>query len=148
VLLGAAAFVVGCFLPYIDPTGEGVPAGVEVAPRSMYRMMMTMRATAGEVLGALLSLFGGVAVLASIALLGVRRPRAWTVVVLIPTSVVWALQWIGSFLGPSELLERKGAGYWVMLVGVAVVLVGATMVWASSRGAQVEWSDDRVSEHS
>lgn len=131
-MLGTAVFVVGSFLPYID-TGQGLP--FEVVARSMYRMMMTMRATAAEVIGGLLSLFGGVAVLAAIALVGLRGPRAWTVVASVPASVVWALSWIGSFLGASELFGRKGVGYWVMLIGVGLVLAGATMVWVSFRRA-------------
>jgi hypothetical protein len=131
VLVGALGFVVGCFLPYIT-TGQG-PLG---SP-SLFRMV-TIGESGVKIVASILGLFTGAAALAWISIVGMRRFRAWTVVALTSVSVVWSLTWIGTLVGGNSMLNNPNAvGYWLMVVGVGVVIVGTAMVWASFRRAEV-----------
>lgn len=125
LLIGAVAFVVGCFLPYYD---------YDVSPFSvsLYRAMMFNPGGAEASAGAFLLLFAGVATLAWIAIAGVRGSGGWTRPTLAAVTIVWSLTWIGILLGASGFGARL-VGYWVLLLSVGVVVIGTIMVWVSAR---------------
>jgi hypothetical protein len=134
VLLGAVTFIVGCFLPYWEIT-EPTSASL-----SFYRLIMpgTPRVTAGSgVVGGFLYLFGGTATLAWIAVAGVRGSRWTRPAALATATVVWSLTWIGSLLAINSLpVVDRGVGWWVLLLGVVVVVIGTIATWIGDRRAE------------
>jgi hypothetical protein len=123
VLLGAAVYGVGCFLPYV--TFEPRP----YAP-SLYEMQ-TMRHSGPGWVGAVLLLFAGLVALIVLATLAIRWSRTWASVALVGIAAVWVLEEIGFTLGASGLWPTKAIGYWVVLLAVGAVTVGAAMVGVS-----------------
>ncbi len=125
-LIGVACFVIGCSLPFL---GAAQP-GSEV---SLYRLLTGSRG--GVVLGgALLILFGGVAVVALVAIIGIARrgSRGWAPRALGFTSAAWAMTWIGYLLETESTrslspLSSREVGYWAVLAGVVVVASGAIL---------------------
>jgi hypothetical protein len=124
-------------LPALHQYGSGT-LGVAVAlPDGDDR-----RVWGGEDFASILGLFTGAAALVWISIVGMRRFRAWTVVALTSVSVVWSLTWIGTLVGGNSMLNNPNAvGYWLMVVGVGVVIVGTALVWASSRRARLSTPD-------
>lgn len=123
VQLGVLAFVVGCFLPFWD-----VPSGMRPGNynTSYFRLVVVEGADPASNVGGFLLLFGGPAVLAWIASAGIRGSR-WTRPALAAATVVWSLTWIGVLPGVSRfgpLTVDRGVGWWILLLGVAVVVVG------------------------
>ena len=96
-------------------------------------------------MGGFLYLFGGVATLAWIAIAGIRGSR-WTRTALAAVTVAWSLTWIGSLLGISRLAfdVPRRVGWWVLLLGVAVVVIGTIVTWISDR--QLKLSAQQVDE--
>jgi hypothetical protein len=127
VLIGALGFVVGCFLPYAD-----VGAQAEHSSLSLYRLL-SLRESALAATGSFLYLFTGVTAIALISLAALREPRAWTSPALVAASIVWSLTWIGILLGGYGFYTSLNAGYWLMLACVCVVVLGAALVFMSSR---------------
>jgi hypothetical protein len=70
VLLGALAFVVGCFLPYYDYRPSGIGSV------SLYRLYMFGLGDPGISVGGVLVLFAGVATLVWVATAGLRGSGA------------------------------------------------------------------------
>jgi hypothetical protein len=130
VLVGAAGFVASCFLPYdgltILPDGTGTV--------SLYERLVSLGPNdGGSDFGALLFLFGGVASVAVIAIMGATRgglrPSAATMAAAV---VVWSLTWIGLMIreatfGGGISLEW---GFWVQAVSIGVVVIGTIVVVA------------------
>jgi hypothetical protein len=125
VLLGAASFVVSCFLP-LQPTSNGSvdPVGVE----SLFQSFMNSGATAAAQAGWLAFLFAGVAVVAAVAVVGIRRdPPKWTPAALAPVAASWAFTWVGILAAQAPGTPVK-FGYWCILAGVAVAVAGTVVV--------------------
>jgi hypothetical protein len=127
VLAGAAGFVVGCFVPYygglLGP-GEtvslwqpGSPGGDSVASH----------------LGQLLLLFGGVATVAFLAMVGATRRKPRTAPTMLAATVVaWSLTWTGFMIRQATLglgisLEW---GIWLQALSVGVVVIGTILAVA------------------
>ena len=128
VLVGAFGFAVGCFLPYFDP-GVGEPL-------SLWGLY-TIESSAAETIGSVLILFTGSATLVGITLVGLLRRPPWTVTALISVSIVWSLMWIGNLVNSATRSNTEMAvAYWLMLVCIGLVLIGATVVTLSTRGAR------------
>jgi hypothetical protein len=132
VLIGVVAFVVGCFLPYYEYAQS--PLGSV----SLYRLMMFPPSGAEADVGAFLFLFAGIATLAWVAIAGVRGSESWTRSALAAVTIAWSLTWIGTLLGAFQFATRRLLGYWVLFLGVGVVVIGAIMVWVSGRADVVE----------
>lgn len=100
VLLGAAGFVVGSFLPYLDLPHPEPPSGSRSLPeRTLYRDHVLSPVRFAGHLGGLLSLFGGVAVIATISMLRFRGAASrWAPGALAVAIMVWSLPWIGWLL--------------------------------------------------
>lgn len=129
VLLGAATFLVGCFLPY-----WGV--SLTSASLSLYRLIVPQGLGAAGTVGGFLFLFGGVATIALIAMAGIRG-YGWTRLVLAGATVVWSLTWIGMLLAQRSIPNAgRGVGWWVLLLGVAVVVIGTIVTWISESRAE------------
>ena len=108
VLLGALAFVVGCFLPYYDYP----PSGIESV--SLYRLYTFGLGAPGISVGGVLVLFAGLATLVWVALAGVRGSGNWTRPTLVAVSIAWSLTWIGTLLNASRFgtPESWATGCW------------------------------------
>jgi hypothetical protein len=129
VLAGAIGFAVACFLPYFEPGSGG-------GSLSLWGLF-TVEPSAAETIATVLILFTGPAVLIGISLVALIRPQPWTAGALIPASIVWSLMWIGLIIsGSTRSNTGTGVGYWVMLVCVVGVLIGATAVFVSARAAR------------
>jgi hypothetical protein len=127
VLVGVAAFVLSCFLPYTQFFNQ-----VSI---SYYRLATASRGGTLEYVGGLLLLFGGTATVAWVALAGLRHgqhERRQTPSILLAVTVTWSLSWIGILVSVSGRFGHE-VGYWSMLVSVGVVIVGTTFVWVSGR---------------
>jgi uncharacterized membrane protein len=135
-LSGAAVFVLGCFLPFLAAADQ--PGGD--ASISLYRQNTSFGGGVSLV-GELMILFGGVAIVSLVALLGIarRRSRPWAPRALAFVAATWAVQWIGFLLVYQELrssspLDSLGVGYWCVLAGVVVVALGAALANVPGRG--------------
>ena len=128
VLVGAAAFVVGCFLPYLQYRQPGIGSV------SLYRLYSVTLGGEGTSVGGALVLFAGTATLAWVAVAGLRGGEDWTRRALAAVVVAWSLTWIGSLLNHSQFGVPRVAGYWILLLSVLVVLVGTILVWMPPRG--------------
>src|SRR4029453_15465002 len=95
VLLGAALFVTSCFLPYY-----GLTEGRSV---SLYDQLLVGQ-DGGLELGAKLFLFGGVATVVVVALVGLMRGERQSGCGILAGAVsAWSLTWIGSMLQSASL---------------------------------------------
>jgi hypothetical protein len=97
-LVGAVLFVATCFMPYY-----GFPGGESV---SRYDQLMIGQ-DSGPELGAVLFLFGGVATVVVVAIVGLARGKrdAGPVQFLAGSVAAWSLTWIGSLLQSANLRE-------------------------------------------
>jgi hypothetical protein len=129
VLVGASGWVVGCFLPLAKLGGQTISLYQQISFGSIWNDI-----------GGALSLFGGIAAILVISILGVFGIiRAGTRFLLVGAVVAWSLVSIGvlislaaSFVGfnPGASLE---VGYWCCWVSVIVVVVGSAAVMAAER---------------
>ena len=130
VLLGSAAFVVGCFLPYFVFAGEELSLQWLVARPASPERVFAIR------VGGNLFLFSGVAIIGALSIAGLlRESRSWIAVALSSASALWALSWIGGFLGPfGAPIDQHRSGYWLLLAGVGAVVIGTCLVvWGTCR---------------
>ena len=65
-------------------------------------------------------------------------PRSFAV------ALVWTLDEVGSALGAAGLWPTKAVGYWVVLIAVGIVVVGAIIVGISVRGRVPERPDANI----
>ena len=130
VLVGALAFVVGCFLPYFDYRQSAVGSV------SLYRLYTNSIGGQKTIVGGALVLFAGVATLAWVAIAGLRGSENWTRRALAAVVVAWSLTWIGALLTHAQFGVDRLAGYWVLLLSVLLVLIGTILVWMPPRGEE------------
>jgi hypothetical protein len=133
VLVGAAGFVVACFLPFYG--GVAFPGGEEPSI-SLYRVNVSLFPGDGftSQIGGFVSLFAGVAIIASIAILLLRRrPQTWALPALVGAVAVWSLWWFGTLLSSSVFPSPRQVGYWAVLLTVVLVTVGAIVSLLASR---------------
>jgi hypothetical protein len=133
VLAGAAGFVASCFVPYHGSDLFGPGPGSETV--SLYQQLVSLGPNeGGSDFGALLFLFGGVASVTVVAVVGVTRrgvrPGAASMAAVV---AAWSLTWIGLMIreatfGLGITLEW---GFWVQAVSVGVVMIGSIVVVAS-----------------
>ena len=132
VLAGAAGFVVACFLPFYE-FGALTPQGATI---SLYRLNVNGLANGSfaSQVGGFISLFAGVAIIASIAILLLRRrPRTRTLPALVAAVAVWSLWWFGTLPRLIGVSVSRGVGYWGVLLAVGVVTVGTLVSVLASR---------------
>jgi hypothetical protein len=137
IALGVVAFVAACFLPYYSVQGG---PGAQFSP-SLYDVQ-TARQTGPGAFGGILILFSGPAALAVAAFFGIRRPRGWTAIASVAITAVWGLTWIGILLSGGSLFPPKEVGYWLLVIGVGVVTIGAVVVVLTSRRAGVPGDEE------
>jgi hypothetical protein len=142
VLVGVAAFVLSCFLPYATFDAFLGSEGRSSSTFSYYRLVTTTPPNGGTVqyVGGLLFLFGGATTVAWVALAGLRHghhERRRTPSILVAVTVAWSLSWIGLLVNSSGFFGDE-VGLWSMLVSVGAVLVGTIVVWVSGRHATQE----------
>ena len=126
VLLGAALFVTTCFLPYYS----GFPSPAE-RTLSLYEQLTLPDGQASD-FGGLLYLFGGVATVATVAIVGLvdggRRPGLRFA--LLGAVAAWSLTWIG-ILWQFRTFRRLFSlqfGFWLQGVSIGVVVIGTILV--------------------
>jgi hypothetical protein len=137
VLLGVAGFVLGCFLPYTTVPSVGVQGPVTSVPAYSYYRLVTYIPGGGTThyVGELLFLFGGAATLAWVALAGLRQGQhehRRTPSILVAVTVAWSLSWIGVLVSGWRFFDYE-VGFWLMVVGIGVVIAGTIVVWVSAR---------------
>ncbi len=134
-LVGALLFVATCFMPYY-----GVRGGGSV---SQYDQLMVGE-DGGLEFGAILFLFGGVATVAVVAIVGLARSKrdAGPVQFLAGAVAAWSLTWIGSLLQSANLRERTipgtltlEMGFWLQAVSIGVAVIGTILVATRRVGA-------------
>jgi len=141
VLLGAALFVTSCFLPYY-----GLTEGQSV---SLYDQLLVAQ-DGGLELGAKLFLFGGVATVVVVALVGLIRGERQSGRGFLAGAVsAWSLTWIGSLLQSASLREATiprglslDAGFWLQALSICVAVIGTILVGFGKR-SEVKDSHDR-----
>lgn len=144
VLIGIAAFVLSCFLPYTSFQAV-VGADSSSSPTFSYYRLVTTTPSGGtlQYVGGLLFLFGGAATVAWVALAGLRHghhERRRTPSILVAVTVAWSLSWIGLLVNASGFYG-DGVGFWSMLVSAGVVIVGTIVAWVLGRHATQEAAD-------
>ena len=135
VLLGAALFVATCFLPYY-----GFPVGRSL---SLYDQLLVLQ-DGGLELGAILFLFGGVAAVLMVVIVGLTRGERQSGRGFLAGAVsAWSLTWIGSLLRTASLREETTipqglsleAGFWLQAVSIGVAVIGTILVATRRTGA-------------
>lgn len=129
VLVGVSGWVVGCFLPLAKLGGQTI---------SLYQQ--TSFGSIWNDIGGALYLFGGIAAILVISILGVfGMIRAGTRFLLVGAVVAWSLVSIGvlislaaSFVGfnPGARLE---VGYWCCWASLIVIVVGSAVVMTAEK---------------
>jgi hypothetical protein len=139
VLLGAAAFVASCFLPYYEVGLGGRDESV-----SMYQQLQVGSEEWTLDLGTFLLLFGALAVLGAIAIVGLvgRGDPLWNPAMLAVVALAWSLTSFGTLLRATALLESPlpselslAAGFWVQAASVLVVVLGTMALLVTARRA-------------
>ena len=129
VLLGAAGWVVSCFLPIYRITG------FQSVKITLYRQVSF--GSVGARLGGALYLFGGVAAIGVFSIIGGLGHRRSTGSVLAGAVVAWSLVSIGVLItiGASASEFNPGAvlavGYWCLWASVICVMAGTVIVVVS-----------------
>ena len=133
VLVGAAGFVVACFLPFYEAI---VALPRDEATTSLYRLYVTgfPGGGFGSQAGGFASLFAGVTIVASIAILLLRkRSQRWALPALVAVVAAWSLYWFGTLLRLAAVLSPRYLGYWAVLLTVGLVIVGTLVSVVASR---------------
>jgi hypothetical protein len=151
VLFGAAAFVVSCFLPYYEAgfAPQGSDPGV-----SLYELMQFGSEGWTLDLGTLLVLFGAVAVVVALAIVGVRRHgyRIWTPGMLAVAVLSWASTWFGvllrqgSFIASDVTEASLAVGFWLQTASVVVVVLGAVAGLVTARRGALELTPSQIDD--
>ncbi len=137
VLLGVAGWVVSCFLPLYRI------ADFHNARVNLYRQVSF--GSFGIRLGAFLYLFGGIAAIGAISIVGLRGIQRWNGAVLAGAVLAWFLASIGTlitlFSAASQFNIPRASlafGYWCLWASVVCVVVGTVMVLISARRGRTE----------
>ena len=125
VLVGAAGWVVGCFLPlyHIAHLGEG---SITLSRQVLFGSIWSR-------VGGDLYLFGAISAVGVISMLAVLRIRTWTRFLLAGAVVAWsfvsvgALISLGGNIGQFNPGSTFGVGYWCCWASVIVVIAGTVM---------------------
>ena len=137
VLLGAALFLTGCFLPYYSIGAGG---------RTISPFQLLTHGPVGSYLGAPLYLFGGVAPVAVVAVIALVRRQRGSVLpsVLVGAVIAWSLTWIGVLVntGTSSVNVSLEIGFWLQAVSIGVAVIGTILVGFGKR-TEVKDSHDR-----
>jgi hypothetical protein len=136
-LVGAVLFVATCFMPYY---GYQFADGGSV---SLYDQLMVGRD--GVEFGAIVFLFGGVATVVVVAIVGLARgKRTTTPVHFVLTGAVaaWSLTWIGLLLQAVSLRNDGDIaelslemGFWLQVVSIGLTVIGTILVATRRVGA-------------
>ena len=134
--VGAAGWVVGCFLPlyHVPQLPDGV--GITLFRQASFGSI-------GADAGGILYLFGGVAVIGVISSLGVLRVASWTVILLAGAVATWflvsigVLISIGSSLGGFNPGSSPAIGYWCCWASAVVVVTGTVLALLAARRRDV-----------
>jgi hypothetical protein len=140
VVLGAALFVVSCFLPY--QRFSVIPAA---STTSLYQQVTFVPGGGGSDPGALLFLFGGVVPLAVVALIALVRGERGPVLpsVLMGALLAWSLTWIGTLLRLGSFGDDSlEIGFWLQAASIGVAVIGTILVGFGKR-SEVKDSHDR-----
>lgn len=133
-LLGGALFVVTCFLPY-----NGFSLGPGVRTVSLYQQVAHRLNDGGWNPGGVMFLFGGVAAVVAVAVLGLARRRRWTGLpwMLVGAVAAWSLTWIGFLIytGTIGLDSSLEIGFWLQGVSIGVAVIGTLLVATRRVGA-------------
>jgi hypothetical protein len=135
VLLGVAGWVLGCFLPLYriaDFGGDSITLYRQVAFGSI-----------GIKLGGALFLFGGIAAIEVISMIGIIRHHRRSATVLAGAVIAWILTSTGVLISVGSAFSRPpgwslAVGYWCLWASVACVLAGTVIVLTSSRRPDAE----------
>ena len=139
VLLGATAYVASCFLAYYE---FGLGGRRETV--SMYDQLQVGSDHWTLDLGAFLFLFGAVAVLVAVALVGLvgRGDPLWNPAMLAVVALAWSLTSFGTLLRATALLESSlpaglslDVGFWIQALSVLVVVLGTMALLVTARRA-------------
>jgi hypothetical protein len=130
-LAGAAIFVVSSFLPFFRIQVAGVSVGTD----SSFFTQMTQGFGGVDRAGGLVFLFAGVLVVGVVAVVGIAGGSRWpwTPMALLCAAAAWSLTWIGLLAQEGSIQYAKEVGYWGMLAGTAIALVGGIVAAASGR---------------
>jgi hypothetical protein len=129
VLIGSAAFVASCFVPFYDPGTLRMP----LRSVSLFQLMTSFREGDLAMVGGFINLFAGVTIVAWVSIAGLRGLR-WAPTALLAVSAAWSLTWVGVLLNVSGFAVRSPlAGYWLIFVSIGVVATGAIVAWIASR---------------
>jgi hypothetical protein len=136
VLLGVAGWVAGCFLPLYQ-FGLSVSATYRLSEPVLHRGPILAR------IGNALYLFGTVAAILVICVLGMRSRSIRTEGALVGAVLVWTLVTASIFLSITYSSGTgsnfsKGIGYWCLLVSAILVVVGTVMVVVAARRQDAE----------
>ena len=137
ILAGVATFLIGSFLPFypLEPTSETLSFASQ--------MLSGLSDEPQWVVGGSLMLFAATALVVVTAAIGLGE-RAWAnaAPTLVGAATTWSLTWVGALLRSTGL--PVAVGYFVMWVGVAVVIVGTVIVFTSMRSAPGPTSDEAI----
>jgi hypothetical protein len=132
VLVGAGLFVTSCFLPY---NGFSILGERTI---SLYRQLTLGPNGRSSDFGALLYLFGGIAPVAVVAIVGLARGERWTGLPLLLVGAVaaWSLTWIGVLLRLGTFAQASlEVGFWLQAVSIGVAVIGTILVATRRTGA-------------
>jgi hypothetical protein len=140
VLIGAALFVTSCFLPYYGFVGG--------RSLTLYDQLLVSQGGGSE-LGVILFLFGGVATVVVVTILGLTRGERPSLRAFLSGAVAaWSLTWIGSLLQAVNLRENVltgrlslEVGVWLQAVSIGVAVIGTILVGVGKRYASGERTD-------
>jgi len=132
ILIAAAGFLVGSFLPYYRFEAS-VLANENVSLSRLQAVVSDTASTIVPSIGGVIYLFGLVIMVAWLAILGLVNDSDWTFGALAGATAVWSIAWIATSLRTIGLATTPQIGYWLVLVSACVALVGAILVVASSR---------------
>jgi hypothetical protein len=139
VLIGAAAYVASCFLPYYE-----IGLGGRNETVTMYEQLQVGSDHWTLDLGNLLLLFGSVAVLAAIAIAGLagRGHPLVLPAMLAVVALAWFLPSFGILLRVSALRQSPlsgglwlEVGFWIQALSVLVVVLGTVALLVAARRA-------------
>ena len=128
ILAGVATFLIGSFLPFysLEPRNETLSFASQ--------MLSGLSNDPQWVLGGILMLFAATAVVVVTAGIGLGElARATAAPTLVGAATTWVLTWVGALLRSTGF--PVAVGYFVMWVGIAVVIVGTVIVFRSMRSA-------------
>jgi hypothetical protein len=127
VLFGAVVFLVSLFLPF---GREGSDSNSIFASWSAW--------TVPGRLAGYLHIFGGIAVIALIAAVGLTRPnaRTWAPSAIPVVVIAWSFPWIGRIVGWSTTGRsvHLGAGFWSLIAALSLLVAGAAAAALNRRG--------------